>query len=140
MIYKELEEAEEYFLQAIEDDELSADAYLELAKIYLIKNDKERAIRYANVAIQEAPKRIVEKIQNDVTFSIIIAKLSIPFNLEIEGEEEKVHKLTPKELKAKKHLEQMVEITKNIAYTDIKINKKEKIEIEEQENQKEREE
>jgi len=118
MIYKELEEAEQYFMQTIEDEELCADAYLELAKISLIKNDKDQAIKYANVAIQEEPKRIVEKIQKDVTFAIIISKLSIPFNLEIEGEEEKTRKLTKKEIKAKEHLEHMVEITKKIGYND----------------------
>ena len=140
MIYKELEEAEEYFLQATEDEELCADAYLELARIYLIKNDKEQAIKYANVAIQEDPKRIVEKIEKDVVFTIIRAKLSIPFNLEIEDEEEKVHKLTPKEIKAKEHLEHMVEITKKIAYSDIKIEKREGLKLQIEENQKEREE
>ena len=125
LIYKELEEAEQYFLQTIEDEELCADAYLELAKICLIKNDKEQAIKYANVAIQEEPKRIVEKIQKDVTFAIIISKLSIPFNLEIEGEEEKTSKLTKKEIKAKEHLEQMVEITKKIGYNDLIAKRKE---------------
>lgn len=142
IMYKELEEAERYFLQATEDEELCADAYLELAKIYLIKNDKDKAIQYANVAIQENPKRIVEKIRNDVTFAIIIAKLSIPFNLEIEDEEEKKHKLTKKEIKAKEHLEQMVEITKKIGYNDVGIqrkNKKLKNETFKMENQKERE-
>lgn len=143
MMYKELDEAEQYFLQATEDEELCADAYLELAKIYLIRNDKEQAIKYANVAIQENPKRIVEKIRKDVTFAIIIAKLSIPFNLEIEGEEEKPHRLTKKEIMAKEHLEQMVEITKKIGYNDIKIEKKEtaKKDLEQnEEKHKEREE
>lgn len=135
VIYKELEEAEEYFMQATEDEELCADAYLELAKINLLKNNKEKAIQYANVAIQEEPKKIVEKIQKDVTFAPIIAKLSIPFNLDFE--EEKKRKLTPKELKAKKHLEEMVEITKKIGYNDLKIINKNK-EIT-QENSKERE-
>ena len=142
MIYKELEEAEQYFLQTIEDEELSADAYLELAKISLIKNDKEQAIKYANVAIEEEPKRIVEKIQKDVSFAIIISKLSIPFNLEIEGEEEKISKLTQKEIKAKEHLEQMVEITKKIGYVDLLAKKDEQNRFAEIENgqQKEREE
>ena len=129
LMYKELEEAEKYFLQATEDEELCADAYLELAKIYLIKGDKEKAIKYANVAIQEEPKRIVEKIQKDVSFTIIIAKLSIPFNLEVE-EDEKPKKLTKKELMAKKHLEEMVEITKKIGYNDVKFEKKTQIENE----------
>ena len=141
MIYKELEEAEQYFLQTVEDEELCADAYLELAKISLIKNDKEQAIKYANAAIQEEPKRIVGRIQKDVTFAIIISKLSIPFNLEIEGEEEKPRKLTKKEIKAKEHLEQMVEITKKIGYSDLKKEKNDIQEItEEYDFQKEREE
>ncbi len=139
LIYKELEEAEKYFLQVTEDEELSADAYLELAKIYLIRNDKDTAIKYANVAIQENPKKIVEKIQKDVTFAIIMAKLSIPFNLEFE-EDEKVKKLTSKEIKAKEHLEQMVEITKKIGYNDIKIEKNNLQKQEINEIQKEREE
>ena len=124
LMYKELEEAEKYFLEVTEDEELCADAYLELAKIYIIKNDKTRAIQYANVAIQENPKRIVQKIRNDVTFAVIIAKLSIPFNLDIEEDEVKKRKLTKKELKAKKHLEEMVEITKKIGYGDVNIKMK----------------
>jgi len=142
MIYKELEEAEQYFLQTVEDEELCADAYLELAKISLIKNDKEQAIKYANAAIQEEPKRIVERIQKDATFAIIISKLSIPFNLEIEGEEEKPRKLTKKEIKAKAHLEQMVEITKKIGYNDLKVEKKDNLDRNQDEYdfQKEREE
>ena len=143
MMYKELDEAEKYFLQATEDEELCADAYLELSKICIIRNEKDQAIRYANVAIQENPKRIVEKIQNDVTFAIIIARLSIPFNLEIEGEEERPHKLTAKEIKTKEHLEEMVEITKKIGYNDIQIKKIPRTSYEtrqEDRNQKEREE
>src|SRR5699024_6469234 len=56
IMYKELEEAEKYLWEIVDDEELGPDAYLELAKIYLIKNDKEKAIQYANVAIQEDPK------------------------------------------------------------------------------------
>ena len=141
LIYKELEEAEKYFLQATEDEELCADAYLELSKIYLIKGDKEKAIQYANVAIQEEPKRIVEKIQKDVAFATIITKLSIPFNLDVE--EEKPRKLTKKEKIAKEHLEQMVEITKKIGYSDVKIEKQGKTSLnleDEKQHQKEREE
>lgn len=138
MIYKELEEAEKYFLLVTEDEELCADAYLELAKISLLKGEKEQAIQYANVAIQEEPKRIVAKIKKDTTFAIIIAKLSIPFNLDIEDEKPK--KLTQKELKAKQHLEEMVEITKKIGYNDLKFLKKEISDKKVKENDKEREE
>ena len=44
----------------------------------------------------------------------------------IEDEEEKKHKLTKKEIKAKEHLEQMVEITKKIGYNDVGIQRKNK--------------
>lgn len=138
MIYKELEEAERYFLLVTEDEELCADAYLELAKISLLKGEKEQAIQYANVAIQEEPRRIVEKIQKDPTFAIIMAKLSIPFNLDVEDEKPK--KLTKKELKAKQHLEEMVEITKKIGYNDLMLFKKEINNRAKDENAKERDE
>ncbi len=138
VIYKELDEAEKYFLEASEDEELSPDAYLELSKISLIKGEKDKAIKYANVAIQERPRKIVEKIKKDITFAPIIAKLSIPFNLDVE--EEYKAKLKPKELKAKQHLEEMVEITKKIGYANIKIDKKLKDENELKEKTKEREE
>lgn len=123
VLYKELDEAEQRFLEVTEDEELCADAYLELSKISLLKGNKEQAIKYANVAIQENPKKIVEKIQKDVTFAIIIAKLSIPFNLDID--EERPKRLKKKEIKAKEHLEQMVEITKKIGFNDIKKEKAE---------------
>ena len=150
LIYKELEEAERYFLQAIEDEELEADAYLELAKISLIKREQEKAIQYANIALESEPKKISKKIKNDPVFIPIMAKISIPFNVE-ENEEEnentKTKKLKQKELKAKEHLEKMVEITKNLGYNDInvlnqsgskkKTGKQSQKEIEEQ-NEKER--
>ena len=137
IMYKELEEAEKYLWEIVDDEELGADAYLELAKIYLIKNDKEKAIQYANVAIQENPKRIVEKIKKDVNFAIIIAKLSIPFNLEVE--EEKETKLSKKEIMAKEHLEETVEITKKIGYTDFKVEKNNIKELKQKNIEKERE-
>ena len=142
VLYKELEEAEQYFLQVTEDEELCADAYLELSKISLIKGNKEQAIKYANIAIQEEPRKIVEKIKKEVAFALIIARLSIPFNLDVE--EEKPKTLKPKEIKAKEHLEDMVEITKKIGYNDINIKKAEKEQRDEddtknQKQQKERE-
>ena len=126
LIYKELDEAERRFLEVIDDEELSADAYFELAKISLIKGDKETAIRYINTAIDINPKKIVEKVRNDVAFIPIFAKISIPFNLEEEPEEEnkKEKKLTKKEKKAKEHLEDMFEITRNLSYQDIRLLRK----------------
>lgn len=120
LIYKEIEEAEKMFMESIEDEELAPDSYYELSKISLIKGDKERAIQYANIAIELKPKKISEKIRKDAIFIPIFAKLSIPFNLE-ENEESRISKLTAKEIKAKEHLEQMSEITRQIGYNDIQM-------------------
>ena len=56
---------------------------------------------------------------------------------EINIQEEKQEKLQEKEIKAKEHLEEMFEITRNLSYNDISLLKKyknEKQEIEEKEN------
>ncbi len=122
LIFKELEEAKERFLQATEDEELAADAYFELSKISLIQLDKEAAIRYANLAIELDAPKIVEKIKNDSIFIPIMAKISIPFNI-IENEEKQT-KMKPIEKKAKEHLEEMFDITRNLSYNDIRLLKK----------------
>ena len=122
LIYKELEEAERRFLETIEEDELSADAYYELAKISLMKGDKETAINYVNTAIDIASKKIVEKVKKEPLFIPIMARISIPFNL--DSQEEKETKLTEKEIRAKEHLEEMVDITRHLSYNDINLLKK----------------
>ena len=120
LIYKELEEAEKMFMETIDDEELAPDSYYELSKICLIKGEKERAIQYANIAIDLSPKKVSNKIKKDAIFIPIMAKLSIPFNLE-ENEEEKQSKYSQKERKAKEHLEEMSEITRQIGYNDIQM-------------------
>ena len=145
LIYKDLEEAEKRFLETIEDEELSADAYYELSKIYLIKGDKEIAIKYINTAIDANSKKIVEKVKKDPIFIPIMAKISIPFNLEEPEIEDDKKKLKEKEKEAKEHLEEMSELTRSLSYNDIKLLKKngaEKKEIskEEKENGRERDE
>ena len=130
LIYKELDEAEKHFMEVLQEEngELEADTYFELAKINMIKKEKEKAINYANISIEIEPRRMVDKIKNDPIFIPILARLSIPFNLDaIEPKQNK--KLSKKELKAKKHLEEMVDITQNLSYNDINLlkhNQKEK--------------
>ena len=146
LIYKDLEEAERRFLETIEDEELSADAYYELAKIYLIKGDKETAIRYINTAIDANSKKIVEKVKKDPIFIPIMAKISIPFNLEEPEKEENANTLKQKEIKAKEHLEEMSDLTRNLSYNDINLLKKNgkdinvnNLEVENEKNKEQRE-
>ena len=124
LIYKELEEAEKYFMEALEDDELSADSYYELSKIAMIKNEKDKAIQFANIAIDIDAAKVVPKIKKDPIFIPVIARISIPFNINSNDDIE--NKLEEKELKAKAHLEDMFDITRNLSYADIKLLKEEK--------------
>lgn len=121
LIYKEIEEAEKYFMQVIEDEELAPEGYYELAKIELIKGNKDTAIQYANTAIDANAKKIVPKIKKDPMFIPILARISIPFNIEENAEEQVQTKLQEKEVKAKEHLEEMFEITRQLSYTDIEM-------------------
>lgn len=124
LIYKELDEAEKYFMEALEDDQLAADSYFELAKISMIKDDKEKAIQFANIAIDIDAAKVVPKIKKDPIFIPVIARISIPFNinnLEEEKIEDKENKFEEKEIIAKKHLEDMSDITRNLSYDDIKM-------------------
>ena len=127
LICKEIEEAEKKFMQTIDDEELAPDSYYELSKIALIRGDKERAIQYANTAIDLNPKKIAEKIKKEAIFIPIIAKLSIPFNLEQNQEaEERKPKLSKKEIEAKEQLEKMFELTRQLSYNDIRLLRTEK--------------
>ena len=121
LIYKELDEAKNKFLETIDDEELAPDSYFELAKIALVRGEKQTAIQYANTALNLNPKKIAEKIKKDDIFIPIIAKLSIPFNLDALEENKKETKLTKKEIMAKEHLEAMFAITRNLSYNDIKL-------------------
>lgn len=119
LIYKELEKAEKYFMEAIEDEELSADSYYELSKIAMIKGQKEKAIKFANIAVDIDSAKVGDKIKNDPIFIPIMAKISIPFNK--EEIENKDKNMKEKEIKAKEHLEDMFEVTRNLSYSDIKM-------------------
>ena len=130
LIYKEIDEAEKYFMQVIEDEELAPEGYYELAKIELIKGNKDTAIQYANTAIDANAKKIVPKIKKDPMFIPILARISIPFNIEENAEEQVQTKLQEKEVKAKEHLEEMFEITRQLSYTDIEMLNRNRINVE----------
>lgn len=127
MIYKELEEAEQHFLEVLEEEngELEADSYYELAKINMIKGEKEKAIHYANIAIEVDAKKIVPKIKSEDVFIPILVKINIPFNLDgLDEDKESTKKMTEKELMVKEHLEEMVDKTRTLSYNDINLLKR----------------
>ena len=116
LLYKDLDSAEKYFEETSAEEDLEADSYFELAKIKLMKGEKDTAIKYANIAIDLESKRISEKIKKEPLFIPIMAKISIPFNLE----EKEETKLTKQEIMAKEHLENTTDITMNMGYTNLK--------------------
>ena len=116
MLYKDLDLAEEYFLETSEEEDLSADSYFELAKIKLMKGEKDIAIKYVNIAIDLNSNKIAKKVKKEPLFFPIMAKISIPFNLE----EKETEKLTSKDVVAKEHLENTSDITMNMGYTKVK--------------------
>ncbi len=93
------------------------------------------------VAIDINAAKVVPKIKKDPIFIPVIARISIPFNINSNDDIE--NKLEEKELKAKAHLEDMFDITRNLSYADIKLLKEEqngkrqnKIEENQNENQR----
>ena len=90
-------------------------------------------------------KKIVARVKKEPVFIPIMARISIPFNL--ESRDGKENKISKKEEKVKEHLEEMSEITRHLSYNDINLlkadmqGKAKKQEKEEQiEEQKERQE
>lgn len=125
MIYKELEEAEKYFMEALEEEQLSADCYFELAKISMIKGENDKAIQFANIAIDIDASKVISKIKKDPIFIPVMARISMPFNVDVK-EESEIEKniFSEKEKMAKNHLEDMFDLTRNLSYDDIKMLKK----------------
>ena len=109
-------------MEALDDEQLAADSYYELSKISMIKGEKDKAIQFANIAIDIDSAKVVPKIKKDPLFIPVISRISIPFNL--RPNEEQINKLSEKEINSKEHLEYMFEITRNLSYDDIKIIKK----------------
>ena len=93
LLYRDIEAAEMYFLQSIYG-ETEAKSYFQLAKIYMIKNDKDKSIMFINKAIENNPK-YVEIIEKEPIFLTIIKQIEIPKNVDKkniieESEKEKV--------------------------------------------------
>lgn len=116
LLQGELEDAEEKFLECMEDKESEPDAYFYLAIIYLIKGDKDRAVSYANIAV-ELDKRMYKRISRQDIFA--------PVMNQIRENQNRNHKntLTKQELKTKKHLEDMFALINKMTSNGKKIDK-----------------
>lgn len=90
MIYKDYSNAEKYFSETIqsEDEKISAYSYYYLAKIRLIQDNKEQAIKYINMAIEIYPT-IIKRVEDDNLFIPILSQIKNQKEKNIESKLEK---------------------------------------------------
>ena len=138
LIQKELETAQTCFEKSVYDD-LEAMSYYQLAKVYALKGEKDRAITFINKAIELEPKllkiaikeRAFKDIKEHITVSVKMeAEESIQENVE---EEEKVvkknaksHILKKEERAAQIYLEETNSLIDDINENTEKVREKEK--------------
>ena len=117
LILGDLEESEQYFTKCIESEELSPLAYYQLAKIYMMKSDKDTAIKALNIAI-DLDNGLYQKAIEEPLFIPIKGYINYP-NID---EEEVVHKqysATEKEKKVRKHLEETCNLVGKLNYKEM---------------------
>ena len=103
----DLESAREHFKKSIYD-ELEPKAYYQLAKIYILKNEKDMAINFLNKAI-ELDNKLMKKAEKEPAFESIKQYITVSVKMdEDETEIEKEETLTEKEKKALQFLEETI--------------------------------
>lgn len=122
LLYRDIDQAEKNFSEALMG-ELEADAYYELAKIYMMKNEKDKAITFVNKAI-ELDGNYVDIVKEEPIFLIIRQYINLPINV---LEETKRNIILPRiEKSAIEHLDDIYELTKSLSVNEIKRNFAEK--------------
>ena len=119
LILGELEESEKYFTKCIDDEKLSPLAYYKLAKIYMIKGDKDTAVKSLNIAI-ELDNHLYKKAIEDEIFIPIKGYINYP-NIDEEDIEPKQDKASEKEKKVRKHLEETYNLVGKLNYREIGV-------------------
>ena len=82
LIQKDYDLAERYFLKSL-DGEYEADAYYGLAKIYVYKGEKDKAINFLNKAIELKPK-LLKKANTDPSFNNIREYITVSVKMDDE--------------------------------------------------------
>ena len=115
LIYNDLDEAEKLFLRCVQEPDVEPQAYYHLAKIYMLKGDHENAIKFINVAI-ELDVNLYKKADEEPIFIPIRSYINYP---NIEEELPRKTKLTKKERKVAKHLEETSRLAEKLGNVDI---------------------
>ena len=117
LLYRDIEVAEGYFLQSMYG-ETEGKSYYQLAKIYIIKNDKNKAIMFINKAIEFNPK-YYEYVQKEPIFFPIKKQIE-----KIDKLDKKIPEESEKEKIISKYLDNTYDLTKEL---NKKENKNKKI-------------
>ena len=104
LLYRDIEIAENYFLQSMYG-ETEGKSYYQLAKIYMIKNNKEKAIMFINRAID---------FDIDYYEIIINEPMFLPIKKQIEKPNEEVKKEKIKESEKEKMISDYLDNTYNL--------------------------
>lgn len=117
LLYRDIDKAEEYFTECLYSDELEPKAYFELAKIYMLKQEKDKAITFVNKAI-ELDRGLKIKVDEEPLFipirMYILVPKELPVTLKQSEERTKKNKLSRKEKMAIEHLENMSGVVENL--------------------------
>lgn len=133
---EDLEEAEKELVECLMSEELEAKAYYQLAKIYLIKQEKDKAIIFANKAI-EIDDSYLQIISKDKMFQPIKEYLTVS----VKMEEKEIKKPNKRDEEIQKYLEETVGLIRGMNENEIKNRVTKKVdEIFRQEEVKEKEE
>ena len=116
LLSHDLDLAEKYFTESLYGEDVEAKSYFQLAKIYMAKNNKEKAIIFINKAI-ELDIQYSKKIDEEPIFMPIRKYIII----QEQAHEEPKNELRLEEMIAQKHLEETYNVVK-----DMEINKAEK--------------
>ena len=133
---EDLEEAEKELVECLMSEELEAKAYYQLAKIYLIKQEKDKAIIFANKAI-EIDDSYLQIISKDKMFQPIREYLTVS----VKMEEKEIKKPSKRDEEIQKYLEETVGLIRGMSENEMKNRVTQRVdEIFKQEEKKEQEE
>lgn len=113
LIYRNLDKAEEYFTMCLYSEILEPKAYFELAKIYMLKNEREKAITFINKAI-ELDRSLKKKADEEPIFIPIRTYIELPKVEEEKKEKQNQKPLTKKEKEMIEYLEKTYLVVTNL--------------------------
>lgn len=133
-IQKDYDTAEKYFEESLYG-ELEAMSYYQLAKIYVYKGEKDKAINFLNKAIELDPKllklaekeKTFEKIKEYITVSVKMDEQEVEEEIREDEEEEKSEVMKDQERKAIAYLEDTVRLVEDMSESFSKQKVEEKV-------------